>query len=197
MQRRRDGANQPSIESRESTGAVNFALQLPDGRSVQSASYTITGPNGFTKTGTIDLSASTKLTATIGGLPAGTGYQITISATTTDGSTSCGGSATFDVLAGKTASVIVPLTCHEAPRTGSVMVSGTLNVCPTIDGIGANPAEVQVGGTIALSASAHDSDAGPSPLAFAWKRQRRHPQRPHRPEPHLHLHDPGHRRRSA
>ncbi len=44
------------------------------------------------------------------------------------------------------------MTCHEAPRTGSVLVSGTLNICPTIDGISANPAEVQVGGTIALSA---------------------------------------------
>ena len=53
-------------------------------------------------------------------------------------------------MARQTATVTVPLTCHEAPRTGSVMVSGTLNICPTIDGIGANPAEVQVGGTIAL-----------------------------------------------
>ena len=54
----------------------------------------------------------------------------------------------------------MPLTCHEAPRTGSVIVNGTLNVCPTIDGVSANPAEVNVGGTIALSAAAHDSDAG-------------------------------------
>ena len=87
---------------------------------------------------------------------------------TTDGSVSCGGSATFAVTAGGTATVAVPLTCHEAPRTGSVMVSGTLNVCPTIDGVGASPAEVQVGGTIALSVAAHDSDAGPAPLGYAW-----------------------------
>ena len=165
---RRDPPSQPSIESRESTGSVSFALQLADGRSVQSASYSITGPNGFSKTGIIDVSASTKLTVTIGGLPAGAGYQIAIAATTTDGSASCSGSARFDVMAGKTAAVVVPLTCHEAPRTGSVTVSGTLNLCPTIDGIGVNPAEVQVGGAVALAAAAHDSDAGPSPLAFAW-----------------------------
>ena len=48
------------------------------------------------------------------------------------------------------------------------MVNGKLNICPTIDGIGANPAEVEVGGAIALSAAAHDSDAGPSPLSFGW-----------------------------
>src|SRR5262249_29759527 len=63
---------------------------------------------------------------------------------------------------------IVPMTCIEAPRAGSVLVNGTLNICPTIDGIGANPAEVEVGGTIALSAAAHDSDAGPRPLSFGW-----------------------------
>ena len=42
---------------------------------------------------------------------------------TTDGVTSCGGSAMFDVMAGKTVAVAVPLTCHEAPRTGSVVVT--------------------------------------------------------------------------
>jgi hypothetical protein len=165
----RDHANAPALESQDGTGTLSFDLQLAGGQTINSASYSISGPAGFTKTGTIDLSASTKLTATIGGLPAGTGYQITLSATTTDGSLSCGGSATFAVMAGKTASVAVPLACKEAPRTGSVMVSGTLNICPTIDGIGVNPAEVQVGGTIALSASSHDTDAGPSPLAFAWQ----------------------------
>ncbi len=62
----------------------------------------------------------------------------------------------------------VHLTCHEAPRTGSVSVNGTLNVCPQIDGIGASPTEVLVGGSVGLSASAHDTDGGPSPLAYHW-----------------------------
>jgi hypothetical protein len=165
----RQGANLPVAESSEADGTVSVALQLVDGRVIQTASYSITGPAGFTKSGTIDVSQSTTLTATIGGLPAGTGFQITISANTTDGSASCGGSATFAVTAHSTATVSVPMTCHEAPHTGSVMVSGQLNVCPTIDGLGATPAEVQVGGSVALAASAHDSDAGPSPLTFAWQ----------------------------
>ena len=49
----------------------------------------------------------------------------------------------FDVAAHQTRTVNVPLTCHEAARTGSVLVNGTLNICPTIDGISANPAEVR------------------------------------------------------
>jgi hypothetical protein len=164
-----DRVNAPSVESPEGTGTVNLSLQLAGGQSVQTATYTITGPNGYSKTGAINVSASAKLAATISGIPTGAGFQISISAVTTDGSVSCIGSARFDVAPGKTVVVMIALTCHEAPRTGSVMVSGTVNICPTIDGIGVNPGEVQVGGSIALSASAHDSDAAPGPMAFAWK----------------------------
>ena len=162
------GDDSPSADGRDTTGSASFALKLPDGRTIQTVSYTITGPKGFVKTGTVDVSGSTKLAATIGGLPVGIGFDIALSAITSDGSASCAGSGKFDVLGGKTASVIVALTCHEAPRTGSVLVTGTLNVCPTIDGLGANPAEVQTGATVALSVAAHDSDAAPSALTYAW-----------------------------
>ncbi|HEY3594505.1 MAG TPA: hypothetical protein VGL13_11545, partial [Polyangiaceae bacterium] len=160
------GAHSQANES--STGTASFDLNLADGRSIQSASYTITGPNGFTKSGTLGLSASTTLSAVIGGLPAGTGFHITLTASTTDSSATCNGSATFDVQAGKTVAVTIAVTCHEAPRTGGVMISGTLNLCPTVDGVGVNPAEAQVGGSVALSASAHDSDSAPSALTYAW-----------------------------
>jgi hypothetical protein len=163
-----DGPEAPPPATQESTGTANFELQLADGRSILSATYTITGPNGFFKTGSINLTSSTKLTAIIGGLPAGAGYQIALSASTSDGSASCAGSASFAVQAGKTISVSVPMTCHESSRLGSVMVAGKLNLCPTIDAISANPGEAQVGGSIALTASAHDSDAAPNPLSFAW-----------------------------
>jgi hypothetical protein len=157
-----------AIESEDSTGEIGLALQLPGGTTIQTASFSIAGPRGFSRTGNIDVSASTKLTALIGGIPAGTGYQITLTATTTDGSTSCTGSASFDVQPGRITSAVVAMTCHEAPRTGSVLVGGNLNICPTIDALGATPSEVQVDGSIALSASAHDSDAGPNPLSFGW-----------------------------
>ena len=159
---------QPISIEQEGNGTVTLDLRLPDGRLIQTANFTITGPNGFSRTGTINVGNSSTLTATIGGLPAGSGFLITLSAITTDGAVSCGGSSTFSVAAGMTASVTVPLTCQEAPRTGSVMVSGNLNVCPTIEGVGASPAEVNVGGTIALSVAAHDSDAGPAALGYAW-----------------------------
>jgi hypothetical protein len=151
-----------------SVNSINLGLSLADGASISTATYTITGPNGFSKSGSIDVHASSKIAGQIGGLPAGSGFSITLSASSTDGGDSCGGSATFSVQAGKVTTVTVPVTCHQAARTGSVLVTGAINVCPTIDGIDANPSEVQAGGSVALSVSAHDSDAAPSALSYAW-----------------------------
>jgi hypothetical protein len=162
-----DGREAPTGAD-ESVGDLDLALRLPDGRTINTASYTITGPGGFAKTGSIDVSSSSKIAAQVGGLPAGSGYSIAISATTTDGSSTCGGSSAFAVTAGQTAAVTVSVACKQAPRTGSVMVSGVLNLCPVIDGINASPAEVTVGGSVSLTALAHDSDAGPSALGYSW-----------------------------
>jgi hypothetical protein len=162
------GDNSAATENDGATGELGIALQIPGGLSIQTASFSITGPNGFSRTGTIDVSGSTKLTALISGIPAGRGFQITLTATTTDASASCTGAASFDVMPGRITATTVPMTCLEGPRTGSVLVNGNLNICPTIDALGATPAEVQIGSSIALSASAHDSDAGPNPLSFGW-----------------------------
>ncbi|HVR61293.1 MAG TPA: hypothetical protein VMU50_05305, partial [Polyangia bacterium] len=89
---RPDGQTPPAVVGQNDTGAVQAALQLAGGAIINSASYTINGPSGFTRTGTIDLHASNTLSATIAGLPAGMGFKITISANSTDGATTCGGS---------------------------------------------------------------------------------------------------------
>jgi len=156
------GANQTG-----DVGAASFDLQLAPNVAIDSVSYTITGPAGFTKTGTIDVSHSATVSATISGLPAGAGYSISLSATSTSGQVACAGSATFNIVAHATASVSVHLICHEAPHTGSVLVNGTLNVCPLVDGVSASPAEVIVGGSISLSAAAHDLDNAPAPLSYS------------------------------
>ena len=43
-----------------------------------------------------------------------------------------------------------------------------LNVCPVVDALSANPTSVYLGSTIALSGSAHDTDAAPSALSLTW-----------------------------
>lgn len=161
----RDGENQPSAES---VGSLGLALELAPGTTLESAAFTITGPAGFAKTGSINVASSRTLTANIGGIPAGDGYSVTLSASSTDGKTSCSGSATFSVTAHATSQIMVHLVCHEAARTGSVALTGSINVCPVLDGISANPGEVTVGASLALSADAHDSDAAPAALTYQW-----------------------------
>ena len=149
-------------------GNVTAALQLDPSRTLSVASYTITGPALYERTGTIDVSHSTKVAATIGAIPAGSGYALAISATASDGVTACTGTAPFSVTAQMTTMLSIMLRCREPARTGGIQIDGTINICPVLDAIGASPAEVTVGNAITLSASAHDSNAGPSPLGYAW-----------------------------
>ena len=154
--------------AQDGVGAVGLALQVAPGTILESVGYQITGPGGFTRSGSIGVRQSARVAAIIGGLPAGAGHAIVLSAIATGGGTSCSGNASFDVVARETASVNVNLVCLEAPRTGSVQVNGVLNVCPVVDGVAALPAEVIVGRSVALVATAHDSDVGPAPLAYQW-----------------------------
>ena len=163
------GSAPSSIASQDSVGSMSFALSVGPGITLPSASYTITGPNAFSRTGTINLASSTTLSALISGLPAGMGYLITITSTASDGVTTCGGSASFNVTARQTTLVVVGLDCHQPPTTGSASISGVINVCPVVDGVNASPSEVTVGGSIALGATAHDADNGPSALTYAWQ----------------------------
>jgi hypothetical protein len=153
----------------EDVGSVRLALQLASGTSFATASYAITGPGTFDKAGTIDIANTTTVSAVVGGIPAGVGYLLGLTATSTDGAIQCGGSASFDVRARTTTAATVSLSCHETPGTGSVAVSGSLNICPIVDSLSASPSEVIVGFPVLLSVVAHDRDNGPSPLAYSWE----------------------------
>jgi hypothetical protein len=149
-------------------GSVAMALSVGQGVTILSASYSISNPNGFSKTGTVDLSKSTTLTFVIAGLPAGGGYSIELDATASDGTTTCAGSAGFAVTAHATSTVSVHVSCHQPARTGSASVNGIINICPVAEGVSANPADIAVGFPAALVASAHDSDSGPAALSYQW-----------------------------
>ncbi|HVT09193.1 MAG TPA: PKD domain-containing protein [Polyangia bacterium] len=161
--------NGPAAVQNDGTGSATIAFQVAGGLTINTLTYSLTGPGGFSKTGSIDVSRSTTISTVIGGLPAGNGYMLTLNGTTTDGVSTCLGSGTFSVTAGALTTVSVALDCHQAPTTGSVSVNGITNVCPSIDGVSASPAEVLVGGSIALAATAHDADSGPSQLAYQWQ----------------------------
>jgi hypothetical protein len=160
-------APSPNVSNDDQAGSVDFAL-VQDGVTLTSVGYTIIGPNSFATSGTINVAASSAISAVIGGLPAGNGYSIALTATGTDGATNCAGSASFNVMAHTVSAVTVTLDCHQPAKTGSVAINGTINTCPVADGISANPADVAVGFPVTLALTAHDSDSGPSPLAYSW-----------------------------
>jgi hypothetical protein len=151
----------------DTVGAVGVALQVGPGVSLTSASYLITGVDGFARAGSVAVGTSADVAVTVGDLPAASGYEITITGVASDDTTACAGSARFDVKPGASSKVIVHLVCRPH-AAGLVEVSGNLNVCPVVDELSASPAEVLVGRALALVASAHDTDEGPTPLSYSW-----------------------------
>jgi len=157
----------PAHEATEDSGSIGLALQA-GGVTLNSVGYTIIG-NGYSKSGTINVAGSSLISAVIGGIPAGSGYSISLSASdATNSAITCSGSASFNVSAGATTSTQVKLQCKTPAKTGSVMVNGTLNVCPVIDSLSVAPAETTVGNAVGLSATGSDSDKLPSALSYSW-----------------------------
>jgi hypothetical protein len=161
-----DAPSAPVEDSGSGNGSIALGL-TGTALSFSSATYTMTGPASFNKTGSLTATNGV-LSGLIGGVPAGAGYMLALTATTTDGSVTCTGSATFDVIGHTTTSVNIPMVCREAVNGGGVSVTGTANVCPVVDGVGATPPTATVGTSVALTATAHDKDDGPSPLTYHW-----------------------------
>lgn len=156
-----------SGESAQQVGSVGLQLQVAPGVTLNSVTYTIT-KDEFTKSGSIDVSDSPTISATIGGIPAGSGYTITLLATSVEDETSFTGSAKFDVTAGHTTPVTVHLKGVGASNNGSVAVNATLNLAPVVDELTVTPQTVFVGSSVDLKAVGRDPDAGPSPLTYYW-----------------------------
>jgi hypothetical protein len=145
-------------------GSVALALKLATGVSLDTISYSVTGPT--TRTGTIDVSSSSTVSALISPLLAGSGYAVSLTGTATDGTTTCAGtSAAFSVVAAATTPVSVVISCNQAHTTGSVLVTGSINVCAKIDGVSATP---PTGNVIAIASATDDPDSGPLPIAYHW-----------------------------
>jgi arylsulfatase B len=151
----------------ETVGSIGLNLTAAPGVTLNSVTYSVTG-NGFTKSGPIDTSGSPTVGGTIGGIPAGKGYNITLTAQSVEGGTTFTGSATFDVTAGATTSVTLRLNGSAKTGNGSVAVTATLNVSPRIDEVTVTPQTVFVGSAIKLLAIGSDPDVGPSPLTYYW-----------------------------
>src|SRR5688572_21520724 len=135
-------------------GEIGLNLQLAPRVTLDSVSRTVSNAGtGFSRSGTVNVRSSNGLSFQIGGLPTGSGYIITLSATSVDGSLSCLGSASFEVVAGSVTPVGLELDCVGARAdAGAVIVTGTAQVCANIDALDVAPLETSVNGNIALGA---------------------------------------------
>jgi hypothetical protein len=151
----------------ENVGNAKVALTLPNGATVNKVNYTITG-NGITPiTGSVDVSGvGATVSFLVSGIPQGTNYLVKLDATSTDGSTTCGGQANFNITAKQTTQVTVLLQC-AGNNSGRVQVNGVW--CPELTSYSVSPLAVGVGGTIAVSSAALDLDPSDDATpTFAW-----------------------------
>ena len=148
-------------------GTVGFQLATTPGVTITTVNWSISNAGtGFSRSGTVNVQSSNTISFQVGGLPSGSGYVIALTATTVGGAFSCAGSSPFTVTAGVTSGVSVTLACTAAaPDAGSVLVTGTTVVCPSVTAVSAAPLETAVNSTIALSATA---SAGASAPTFTW-----------------------------
>jgi hypothetical protein len=160
--------SRPAVDSSKSAGSVGIDLDAGPSVELDGVAYDISG-NGFHRTGNIDVAHSTRLTAVIGGIPAGAGYTILLTAADVHNpGVTCAGSAVFDIASQAVTSATVHLQCRSASPFGSVLVSGVVNVCPQIAGITLAPAETTVGHAVAITGAASDADGVPGPLTYVW-----------------------------
>jgi hypothetical protein len=158
------------VPGADQVGALGMTLTVPGGEMLAAINWVITGPNGssaIVQQGTVNVQNSASINFLVSGVPSGSGYSVALSGTTTDGASTCAGSATFAVAARTTTNVTANVFCSARVQdAGSVNVGGEIYSCATVNGISAMPSETTVGGTIALSASATAPNGGT--VTYAW-----------------------------
>jgi phospholipase C len=151
-------------------GSMGMQLTVPGGLQLANVAWTITGPNGgaaVVQSGTVNVQNSQGINFVVGGIPAASGYTVTLSSTSTDGASACGGSATFNVAARATTSVSVQLQCTTAPSdSGSALITGNTVNCATWNSVSAIPSATTVGSSVTVSASAIAPN--PGAITYAW-----------------------------
>lgn len=149
------------------TGGATILLELADGTQIDEVSYVVSGNDMPDMSGVIDTSApGSTASIEIYGIGPGRDYLIGMTATSTDGETTCSGSAFFDVAVGEVTDVMVILNCKLPRRLGGVRVNGKLNVCASLAKVVVSPLQTSVGNDIDVFA--HASDLEGDEITYQW-----------------------------
>ena len=142
----------------DSWGSVDVALTLPGGFEINHVLYAVSGAGILPMTGVIDTSGGANDAAVTLELSSGSGYLVSLSAADAGGGLYCEGSAIFDVVSSQTSGVRIDIKCSES--------STNLNRCARVANASATPANAPLGSTIALSATAEDTEG--DPIEYSW-----------------------------
>jgi alpha-tubulin suppressor-like RCC1 family protein len=147
------------------TGTVSLALTLTGGVTIDTVEWVVSDAVGSAvEQGTF---SDHSLSFQIGGIPAGMHYSVSIAGAANDGSVTCAGAASFDIVADSTTQVVLPLQCvTPEPDSGSLSVEAVATNCATLDSVSATAIGAEVGESISLISTA----SGPAPryLTYAW-----------------------------
>lgn len=156
-----------STEPDPPMGSMTMDLGIAPGVTIDTVNWTISNSTtGFSRIGSVAVRFSNVIAFQAGALPAASGYTIALSAASVDGVFSCSGSAGFSVAAFALTPVSIQLNCSTAPPgQGTVVVTGTTQICATLTALEASPLETSVNSSIALSAT---GSAGTLPVSYSW-----------------------------
>ena len=160
----------PSPAVADSTGTVGVKLTLPGGEPIDTVNWSIQGPNGASSvvlTGTVNVINSPAASFVVGGVPAGSGYTMSLVAQSPDGQVTCTGAAQFAMTARATTNLSVAMLCSAAaPEAGAAFVRAAGFNCATWNSVAASPSEATIGSSMSVVASA--SGGAPGSLTYAW-----------------------------
>ena len=94
-------------------GALSVALVVPPNSQIDTISYQLFNNAGFSQAGSLNVAQSGTVSGVIGGIPAGTGYTLALTASDVAKKfTSCAGRSMVAVTGGTTTPVSVNIECH-------------------------------------------------------------------------------------
>jgi hypothetical protein len=157
-------------QSAEDFGELSLELIVGDGVQIDEVAWEITNVD-YSESGVFDVSADGRTPSIdVFGLPAGSGYVMTMEAVSDNGEVSCSGSASFDVEVGTATYVAVLLNCRLPTEFGAAHAVGDLNVCPELTNVMVYPTAAPSGAgadsEIELEATAVDVDG--DTISYDW-----------------------------
>jgi cysteine-rich repeat protein len=146
-------------------GNVTISVQVTPGLPLERVGYQLENARArLALEGSLALDEAARATAAVRSIPAGRPWTVALTATSADGDVTCLGSASFEVLARQTTSVMATLTCQS--RSGAVLTTAPSKRCSIIQSLAVAPTQTALGGALELGVQTLAAER--LGLRYAW-----------------------------